>query len=267
MYGSVPLICVLTSALLSGYLPQSTQEPGRIKVAEGEYRVTTQDDLGVGPIETEVFHFRESWTLWRVAGEFEIEGERFFESPLGTPHDNQFTARFTHDFRLISVKEFARLDFRKDSGPLTCQFLPSQLRCDSGAKDPAQDVDVQVPMDRPYGLLWPLSAFSLASLTRGASADVGKAVPIEVVQLEQLNYELPVLLTRSDGLIRYLGRSKVVMTVSGETCYPQIYEVTAPPIRKLTLWLSPEGLLLAAEKPSLPKGRMELVRFTKFVAF
>jgi hypothetical protein len=58
------------------------QEPGRIKIAEGEYRVAVEGDLGIGPIDTEIFHFRESWTLWRTtAGEYVLEGERMFESP------------------------------------------------------------------------------------------------------------------------------------------------------------------------------------------
>lgn len=267
MYGFIRFVCILIAVLLCGCLRHSAQEAERIKVAEGEYRVTTEEDFGVGPIETEVFHFHESWTLWRIGGEYELQGERVFESPRGTLHDNQFLANLTHDLRLVSVKEFAHLAFRPDSGPLTCQFFPNRLHCDSAAKDPAQDVDLDVLMDRSYGLLWPLSAFSLASLTRLSSVDAGKPVPIETVQLQQLNYELPVLSIRSDGLIRYLGQSKSAITVSGKNWYPKVYEITASPVRKLTLWVSPEGLLLAAEKPSLPKGRMELVRFTKFADF
>ena len=267
MHRGVRVICAQLAVLVVGCCPQFAQNSERIKVAEGEYRVTAEDDIGVGPIETEVFHFRESWTLWRVGSEYELEGERFFESPRGTPHDNQFLARLTHDLRLLSVKEFARLAFRADSGPLICQFLPNRLHCDSTAKDPAQDVSVDVPMDRSYALLWPLSAFSLASLTRNAPAEIGKPIPIQVVQLQQLNNELPVLSIRCDGLIRYLGLSKPAITIAGKGWYPKVYEITASPVHKLTLWVSPEGLLLAAEKPSLPSGRMELVRFTKFANF
>src|SRR5215469_370899 len=116
-------------------------------------------------------------------------------------------------------------------------LLPNRLHCDSTAKDPAQDVSVDVPMDRSYALLWPLSAFSLASLTRNAPAEIGKLIPIQVVQLQQLNCELPVLSIRCDGLIRYLGLSKPAITIAGQ--------------------LSPEGLLLAAERPSLPDARIE----------
>jgi len=120
---------------------------------------------------------------------------------------------------------------------------------------------------RSYALLWPLSAFSLASLTRNAPAEIGKLIPIQVVQLQQLNCELPVLSIRCDGLIRYLGLSKPAITIAGQGWYPKVYEITASPVHKLTLWVSPEGLLLAAERPSLPDARMELVRFTKFANF
>lgn len=260
---------VVALVLLLSCRPSGTaQETGRVKLAEGEYRITEQGDLGVGPIETEIFNFRESWILWRVVGgEYEIDGERIFESPRGALQDNEFTAKLTPDLRLLNVTEFARLKFRRDSGPLTCEFLSKQLRCDSGAKDPAQRVNIQVALDRPYGLIWPLSAFSLAGLIRSASAKVGDRTPIQVVQLEEVSDPLPVLPIRSDGLIRYLGPSKVAITVSGKSWFPSVYEITASPLRKVTVWTSPEGLLLAAERSSWPKGRMELVRFTKFADF
>ena len=56
-------------------------------------------------------------------------------------------------------------------------------------------------MDRPYGLLWPLSPFSLAGLTQAASPKVDRPYPIQVVQLEEISDALPVLPIRSDGLI------------------------------------------------------------------
>lgn len=260
--------CVVLAVFLLGYLTSSAaQEAGRTKLAEGEYKVTLEGDLGCGPIETEVFHFTESWTLWRTVGGYALEGHRTYESPRDEPHDNRFVAKLAPDLQLVSIKEFARLTFRRDSGPLTCDLLPQQLRCDSGAKDPAQAVDVQFGMDRPYGLIWPLSAFSLAGLTRAAPPQSDRPAPIQVVQLQEISDALPVLAIRSDGLIRYLGQSKATLTVSGQSWRPNVYELTASPVRKMTIWTSPEGLLLAAERPSSPRGRMELVRFAKFADF
>jgi hypothetical protein len=67
------------------------QKVGRVKIAQGEYVVSTDGDLGIGPMDTEVFHFHESWTLWRsLDGNYEVDGERNFESPRGTPHKDKF---------------------------------------------------------------------------------------------------------------------------------------------------------------------------------
>jgi len=73
--------------LVSGcLLPTAAERAERVKVAEREYVVSLEGDLGVGPIDTEVFHFRESWTLWRTTGgEYEIDGDRIFEFPRGIP--------------------------------------------------------------------------------------------------------------------------------------------------------------------------------------
>ena len=133
---------VFTAVLLISGPFGPAQEVGRTKVAEGEYKVTMEGDLGCGPIETEIFHFRESWTLWRTVEGYNLEGYRTYESPRGEPHNDHFVATLARDLRLVSSKEFARLVFRRDSGPLTCKFLPQQLRCDSGTKNPANGVDV-----------------------------------------------------------------------------------------------------------------------------
>jgi hypothetical protein len=121
-------------------------------------------------------------------------------------------------------------------------------------------------LDRPYALIWPLSAFSLAGLTRAAT-ELDKPTPIQIVQLEQISYTLPVLAKRSDGLIRYRGPSQEGFSAAGRSFQAKVYELTTSPTGMMTLWISPEGLLLAAEKSSWPKGRIELVNFKKFADF
>ena len=255
---------VLFSVFLLICVPLTVaQQRGRSKVAEGEYRVNIEGDLGLGPVETQIFHFRESWTLWKTGEGYEVEGNRTYESPRNELHDNRFVAELSRDLRPLSIKEFAHLAFRTDSGPLSCELLPQQLRCDCGGKDPAH---VQVAMDRPYAMIWPLSAFSLSGLTRAAT-ELEKPTSIQIVQLEQISYALPVLAIRSDGLIRYRGQSQEAISTSGRSVPPKVYELTTSPTGKMTLWISPEGLLLAAEKTSWPKGRMELVNFKKFAEF
>jgi len=57
--------------LVSCSPPSTAQEASRTKVAEGEYKVTLEGDLGCGSMETGVFHFAESWTLWRTSGGYD----------------------------------------------------------------------------------------------------------------------------------------------------------------------------------------------------
>jgi hypothetical protein len=254
----VHLLCCMPSS--------SAQESKRTKVAEGEYTVTTEGDAGAGPIETEVFHFSETWTLWRTLDGYDVEGRRTYESPRGQPHDNRFVAKLARNLQPLSITEFTHLVFRQDSGPLTCELLPRTLRCDSGAKDPVQRIDVQVALDRPYALIWPLSAFSFAGLTSSASTE-GQTVPVQVVQLEEISERLPVLAIRSDGRIQYSGKSERTMTVSDKSWQPNMYHLAASPVGEMTIWTSPQGLLLALERPGWPRGRMQLVKFTQFADF
>ena len=98
-------------------------------------------------------------------------------------------------------------------------------------------------------------------------ANAAKPSPVQVVQLEEISDPLPVLAIRSDGLIRSLARSPVAFTVTGRSWYPEVYELTAGPVRKIQIWTSPEGLLLAADRPGWPKSRIALVRFKQFAEF
>jgi pimeloyl-ACP methyl ester carboxylesterase len=85
-------------------------------------------------------------------------------------------------------------------------------------------------MDRPYGFLWPLSAFSLASLTRAAPKEIGQQAVVQVVQLDEVNDALPVLTIRSDGLIRSLGPSESPLDLLGKKYRANGYELTTGPI-------------------------------------
>lgn len=160
------------------------QDATRVKIAQGEYMVSTDEDLGVGPLETEVFHFRESWTLWRTSdGNYEVEGERKFESPRGVPHENRFWAQLARDLGLVRVKEFAQLRWIPDSGPLTCDLLPNQMRCNSGGKDPLNTINIQLATQQPYAIIWPISVFSLGSLANIAVQREEESVSVDLVTL------------------------------------------------------------------------------------
>jgi hypothetical protein len=132
----------------------------RIKVAEGEYAIARIGDLGIEPPGTEEFEFGETWTLWTTGdGEFEVQGEWRFESPEILPNRIPFMLRLGRDLHPQSLKEFVRLEWQNDSGPLSCTLSPTELYCESGAKDPKHMIVERVPMARPYGFLWPISPF------------------------------------------------------------------------------------------------------------
>ena len=146
---------------------------GRAKIAEGEYAIYERDISGaLGPFEEEVYNFHESWTLWRVEkGQYQVEGVRNFESPKDELHSNRFVAELTRDLTVIRVKEFAKLRWVPDSGPLSCEFLPTQLDCSSGGSDPKREIKLRTPLEKPYGLLWPISPFSFGGITREVERD------------------------------------------------------------------------------------------------
>jgi hypothetical protein len=87
------------------------QDAARVKIAQGEYAVSTDEDLGVGPVDTEVFHFREVWTLWHASdGNYEVDGERNFESPRGVLHQDSFWVQLTKGSAWLRSKNLRNSD-------------------------------------------------------------------------------------------------------------------------------------------------------------
>ena len=171
---------VINSPQTSAPAPQKVE---RTKVAEGQYQVfQTKSSGAMGPFQAEVYNFRESWTLWRLgAGGYQVEGLREFDSPLGESHSNHFQALLSADLRVRSVKEFAKLRWRPDSGPLTCEFEDRELRCSSNAQDPQQAVELQIAMQHPFGFLWPISPFSLSGITRASGKHLRQSTPVQLL--------------------------------------------------------------------------------------
>lgn len=261
------VICFALLALVLSWVPHTrAQESDRIIVAQGEYRVRVQGDLGAGPIQKQVFHLSETWSLWRTAAGYDVEGHRTYEFPRGRLRVDRFIAKVSPNLQLVSVKDFAPLVFSPDSGPLSCDLRPRLFHCDSGAKDREQVVEINLALDKPYTLMWPLSAFSLASITRAASTE-GRPVAVQVVQLEEISKRLPLLAIRSDGRIQYLGTGETLLAVSGKSWHPNVYRLTVPRVGEITIWTSPEGLLLAAQLPDWPGASLELVKYVRFADF
>lgn len=243
----------------------------RTKIAEGEYVIVEQGNSGAfGPFGEEVYDFHEIWTLWRVAkGRYEVEGERRFESPRDVPHVNRFLAELSRDLTVTRVTEFAKLKWRRDSGPLSCEFLPSELHCSSGARDPKQAIELRIPMEHPFGLLWPVSIFSLSSVTREAERDRSRMTPIQMVTIEQPSSWLPVNPMILDGTLQYLGDEDLEAADQKWRAYKFSFKVPSQP--QFLIWTSSKGILLALAvehaHANWPEEGMKLVRFQKWADF
>jgi hypothetical protein len=255
-----------TSAQESPVIPQ----PHRTKVAEGEYAVIEEANSGaVGPFGEEVYDFHELWTMWRAeAGGYEVEGQRRFESPRNTPHDDSFSVRLSRDLTVIDMTEFAKLRWNEDSGPLLCRFLATELRCSSGGS-PKNHVERQIPMKRPFGLLWPVSAFSLSGITREADVDPNRGTDVELASIEQPSKENPVEVTILSGKLRYLGAEP--LELAGEKWRARKFSLKVPLHPEFLIWGSSQGLLLSVAvehgHQNWPEEGMKLVRFHKFADF
>ena len=247
------------------------QDAGRLQVAQGEYR-TSQDgnEGGIGAFAPGVYNFRESWTLWKLPdGTFDVEGERQYESPKGEEQKNAFSVHLTSDFRALGVKEFRKLKWRQDSGPLTCEFLPAKLACTSGAKDPRDAIDLNMPMRNAYGFLWPISAFSLSNVTRRAEKIPGKLTPVQLVTVEELSEADPVYVSTLDGHLKYIGQEEI--SQAGKQWRADKFELKVSLHLPFIIWTSPQGLLLAFAPESAaeaqPQGGLRLVQFQQSANF
>lgn len=251
--------------------PLPGQEAARKKVAEGEYAIYERSNSGaVGPFQEEVYNFHESWTLWRVdKGEYQVEGVRRFESPKDEPHSNRFVADLTRDLTVIRVKEFAKLRWVADSGPLSCEFLPMQMNCSSGGSDPKREIRLQTPLEKPYGLLWPISPFSFGGITREVERDHTRATQINLVQIEQPGVADPVRVTVLEGPLQYLGEEDI--EAAGQKWHSHKFSLKVPERPQYLIWTSPKGLLLALavehEHKDWPEEGMRLARFESSTDF
>jgi hypothetical protein len=243
----------------------------KTKIAEGEYVINQEANNGaVGPPGEEVYDFHESWTLWRnVKGQYEVEGERKFESPRDEKHANRFLVQLTRDLTPIRMTEFAKLVWRRDSGPLTCEFLHKEIHCSSGARNTEQAIDLRIPMEFPYGLLWPISPFSLSGLTRQAEREVNHPTPIQLLSVEQPSADNPVSPVVRNGQLQYAGTENIEVADRNWRAYKFVLKVPSYPA--ISFWTSSKGLLLSVTiehtDPNWPLESMKLVRFREWTNF
>lgn len=246
----------------------ATEQKTRTKIAEGEYAVSQEANGGaVGPFGEEVYNFHETWVLWREGdGRYEVEGERQFEAPEGRPRSDRFVAELSRDLTVTRVTEFAQLRWRRDSGPLTCDFLRSELRCSSNAKDQAQAIELGIPMQHAFGLFWPISAFSLSGLTREAERDPRRATRIQLISIRQPSAEMPVMPMILDGDLRYVGEENI--EVAGMLRPAFKFSIKASLSPEIVVWTTKNGLLLAVTvehgDKNWPEQAMKLIHLQEW---
>lgn len=245
--------------------PLPAQADGRTKIAEGQYEIVEHYNEGaVGPFAEAVYNFRESWTLWRgEKGQYQARGVRRFESPKDQPHSNRFVVDLTRDMVVLRATEYAKLKWLPDSGPLSCDFLPKMLACSSGGSDPKREIKLRTPLDKPYGLLWPISPFSIGGLIRQIERDPSRATQIDLVRIEQPGMNHPVQATILEGPLQYLGEEE--MEAAGRKWRAHKFSLKVPFHPEYLIWTSPKGLLLSLaiehEHKDWPEEGLKLTRF------
>jgi hypothetical protein len=261
----------LTTSIRAAQAGDAAKATERSKIAEGEYAIYEEGNGGaVGPFGEEVYDFHESWTLWKLPkGQYEIEGERKFNSPSDVEHNNRFSAELSRDLTAIRMTEFAPLKWRLDSGPVSCEFLPRELHCFSVAKDPKQSVNLRVPMDHPFALLWPIAPFSLSGLTREAERDLSHATEVQLLSVEQPNQYDPVSPTILNGQLQYLGEEDI--EAANQKWRAHKFSLKVPSHAQFLMWTSSKGILLALaiehDHPNWPREGMRLIRFKTWADF
>lgn len=240
------------------------------KLAEGEYAIVTRmNEGGVGPFNPMVYDFRESWTLWgQENGGYEVAGVREYQSPSYESRRERFQVWLARDWRLEKIVEDAKLRWRPDSGPLVCDFQVAALHCTSNAKNPSQAVTVDLSFDHPFGFLWPISAFSLASIAKAVERTPGETAPVQLITIQEPGPSNPVYPLVLDGRLRYLGSVNAVVAARKWKANQFELEVPFHPIfRFLT---APEGFLLdlTVQGPpgKGPNAEMRLVRYQQFAS-
>lgn len=268
--------CSLAAATNQKETPQGNAVAAKppsepVMVAQGEYKIYRQtSDGGIGPFNPALHDFAESWTLWRLAdGTLQVEGNRTYEAPQFEAHKDGFKVHLSADFKILRLTEYKKLQWRPDSGPLTCDFRPGALDCNSGAQDPAQEIRLHLPLKSAYGFLWPISAFSMSNITRFPHREPGDEIPVSMLTVDEPGPENPVLMSALQGNLQFLGQDQI--TVAGHKWQADKFKLKVALYPPFIIWTSRQGLLLDLTLENnadrMTERGMDLIRFEQFSDF
>lgn len=121
-------------------------------------------------------------------------------------------------------------------------------------------------MNHPFGLVWPISAFSLSGITRQSERDPRQPTRIQLVSIEQPSPQIPVNPMILDGELRYIGEENV--DIAGQPRQAFKFSIKFALSSELIIWTTPKGLLLSVvvqhEAKNWPEESMELVHFQEW---
>ena len=123
-------------------------------------------------------------------------------------------------------------------------------------------------MRGPFGLLWPISAFSLSGLTRQAERDPLHATHIQLVSIEQPSADMPVNPLILDGELRYLGEENI--DVAGRPRRAFKFSMKAALSPEFIVWTTENGVLVSVSvehgDKNWPEQGMRLLHFQEWAA-
>ena len=133
--------------------------------------------------------------------------------------------------------------------PLNLDFFALELSCSSGGSNSEHLISLHIAMKHPYGLLWPISSFSLSGITRQVERSLTRPTEVDMVSIVQPSRTNPVAPTVLEGPIQYMGEDNI--KAAGRNWRAFKFSLKVPMHPRYVIWTSQNGLLLgvAMEHP------------------
>ncbi len=233
----------------------AAQQVERPVVAEGEYSTMKVPNTGGETVE-----FREVWKLTRTSkNSYEAESVARFRSSKTEDVAYQIRLTLSPTLHPVAVKIFGGIPSLKGYRSMVLEFTEHELRCCGEVGK------VRLKIDSPYDLYFPTPWF-FSSIVRRAERNKERGTAVRLVFMDKSpDNDTPVGLAPFEGQVRYLGSEQVKL--AGETWNAEKFLIQPGPFTPVSVWLSPEGLMLAMEDAKNPEQRIELVRYKKYANF
>lgn len=221
--------------------------PARAKVAQGKYVLRAQAGA--------VLHtWEEPWTLYKTRTGFEVE-EEWRAAREGAPNSVVIDVLLVMAPGMYPTQ--ARIGSALSPTQLDCYMAMAEFRCTAAGKTSS------MPMSGAYNFFLP-SPWLLSSIGRRAPKKPDQPVTVKLVQMAGMNRDGPRLVALQ-AEVTYVGEDQV--EIEGRPIPASIYEIRGADVPSITVWISPDGVVLMMQDVAKPDQRMELVEFKKLSAF